>query len=97
MTTITAIVHNGRLELVQPIDLPDGTEVEVLLPAQTAPDDGPMTADEIKRTLAAMDKIEPLEFSDEEQAALEANRKARIEWEKSHFDAHADKLQRMWE
>ena len=56
-----------------------------------------MTADEIKRTLAAMDKIEPLEFSDEEQAALEADRKARKEWEKTHFDERADKLQRMWE
>ena len=97
MTTITAIVRNGRLELAQPIDLPNGTEVEVLLPAQTAPDDASMTADEIKRTLAAMDKIEPLEFSDEEQAALEADRKARKEWEKTHFDERADKLQRMWE
>ncbi len=56
-----------------------------------------MTAEEINRTLAAMDKIEPLEFSDEERAALKADRQARKEWEKSHFDVHADKRQRMWE
>ena len=36
MTTITAIVRNGRLELAQPIDLPNGTEVEVLLPEQAS-------------------------------------------------------------
>ena len=29
MTTMTAIVRNGQLELSQPIDLPDGTEVEI--------------------------------------------------------------------
>ena len=102
MTTLTAIVRNGRLELPRPIDLPDGTEVEIRLPESeetdaNQEDDGPMTPDEIARTLAAMDKIEPLEMSDEERAALEADRQARKAWEKAHFDAHAEKLQRMWE
>jgi hypothetical protein len=101
MTTMTATVRNGRLELPRPIDLPDGTEIEIRLPEQTASDAGqddlPMTPDEIARILAAMEKVEPLETSDEERAALEADRQARKEWEKARFVAHAEKLQSFWE
>jgi hypothetical protein len=32
MTTITAIVRNGKLETAEPIDLPDGTELAVPVP-----------------------------------------------------------------
>ncbi len=101
MTTMTAVVRSGRLELSAPIDLPDGTEVEILLPEREETDsgqeeEGPMTAEEIARTLAAMEQIEPLEMSDEERAALEADRQARKEWEKAHFDEHAEQLRRMW-
>jgi len=99
---MTATVRAGRLELPQPIDLPDGTEIEIRLPEQMASDpsqddDAPMTPDEIARTLAAMEKVEPLEMSDEERAALEADRLARKEGEKAHFEEHAEKLQRIWE
>ncbi len=34
MTIITALLRNGQLELPRPIDLPDGTEVEIRLPRQ---------------------------------------------------------------
>ena len=100
MTIMTALVRNGQLELPRSIDLPDGTEVEIRLPEGTAasPDDeGPMTPEEIARTLAAMEKIEPFELSDEERASLAADRQARKDWEKTHFDEHAEKLRRIWE
>lgn len=97
MTTITAVVRNGRLELPRPIELPDGTEVEIQLPEQRRLDNDEMTPDEISRILAAMEKVEPLDFSDEERAALEADRQARKEWEKTHFNARAEKIQRIWE
>lgn len=102
MTTMTAIVRNGHLELPRPIDLPDGTEVEILLPGREetdsdSEDDGPMTPEEIARTLAAMEKIEPLEMTEAERAALEADRQVRKEWEKAQFDEHAEKLRRIWE
>ena len=42
-----------------------------------------MTAEEIARTLAAMEKIEPFEMADEERDALEADRQARKAWEKA--------------
>ena len=29
MGSITAVFHNGRIELAQPVDWPDGTQVEV--------------------------------------------------------------------
>jgi hypothetical protein len=79
MTTLTAIVRNGRLELPNPIDLPDGTEVQLWLLAggerpSVPEDDRPMSPEEITRTLAAMENVEPLELTDEERAAWEAQR-----------------------
>jgi hypothetical protein len=102
MTIMTAIVRNGQLELPRPLDLPDGTEVEILLPepgptADQSADEGPMTPEEIARTLAAMEKMEPLEMTDAERAVWEADRLARKEWEKAHFDEHAEQLRRNWE
>jgi hypothetical protein len=101
MTTITAIIRNGQLELPEPLDLPDGTKVEIRLPGPEELDSGsdndPMTPEEIARTLAAMDKIEPLEVTPEEEAALEADRQARKDWEKAQFAEHADLLRKVWE
>jgi hypothetical protein len=102
MTTLTAIVRNGRLELPTPIDLPDGTEVQLCLlsPGEISSgseEDRPMSPDEIARTLAAMEKVEPLDLTDDERAAGEAERQTRKEWEKAHFAEHAEKLGRMWE
>jgi hypothetical protein len=101
MTTIIAIIRNGQLELPKPLDLPDGTEVEVLVPelegTDFASEEQPMTPEEIARTLAAMDQVEPLEMTAEERATLDAHRQAQKEWEKAHFDERADKLGRMWE
>lgn len=94
MTTLTAIVRNGQLALPTPLDLPDGTVVEVRVPDA---DDGPMTAEEIARTLAAMDKVEPLEFTEEERAALRADRQAQKRWELDSFNERADKLRGTWE
>ncbi len=44
-----------------------------------------MTSDEIARTLAAMERVQPFEMTDLERAAIEADRLARKEWEKSRF------------
>src|SRR5262249_102581 len=96
MTTLTAIVRNGRRESPNPFDLRDGTEVQLWLlsmgdiPSGTE-DDRPMSPEEIARTRAAMEKVEPLDLTDEERAAWEAERQARKQWEKAHFAQHADK------
>src|SRR6266436_3299844 len=36
MTTIKAIIRNGRIEVEEPIDLPDGTELTIPIPALPA-------------------------------------------------------------
>jgi len=98
MSTLKGIIRNGQVIVIGPTDLPDGTEVEILPVGPSAVDDqAQMTPDEIARTLAAMEKIEPFEMTEAERAAIKADRQARKEWEKAHFDEHADRLRRTWE
>ena len=88
------IVRNGRVEVDEPISLPDGTEVVVTPRSAITEDDDRMTPEEIAATLAAMEKSEPFVWTKEERAAWEAERQARKEWEKAHFQEHAEKLRR---
>ena len=98
MSTLKGIIRNGQVIVIGPTDLPDGTEVEILPVSLSALDhEGQLTLDEIARTLAAMEKIEPFEMTDGERAAIEADRQARKEWEKAHFDEHGDRLRSIWE
>ena len=98
MSALKRIIRNGQVIVIGPTDLPDGTGVEILPVGLSAVDDqAQMTPDEIGRTLAAMEKIEPFEMTDAERAAIEADRQARKEWEKAHFDEHADRLRGIWE
>jgi hypothetical protein len=99
---VKGIVRNGRVEVEQPINLPDGSEVTITGYANGKfvglPDyGGPTTQEEIAATLDAMEKIEPFEMTDEERGAWETERQARKEWEKAHFAERAEKLRRMWE
>ncbi len=96
MMTIKATVRGGRLEVDEPINLPDGTELNITLPDEAA-EDGPMPAEEIARVLAAMDQTIPFEMTPGEEAEIEAQRQKQKEWEKAHFAEHAEKLRRMWE
>jgi hypothetical protein len=98
MTTLKGIIRNGQVIVIGPTNLPDGTEVEILALSLSAVDDqAQMTADEIARTLAAMEQIEPFETTDAERAAIAADRQAGKRWAKAHFDEHADRLRRIWE
>jgi hypothetical protein len=98
MSTLKGIIRNGQVIVIGPTDLPDGTEVEILPVSLSALDDGgQVSPDEIARTLAAMEKMEPFEMTDGERAAIEADRQARKEWEKAHFDEHGDRLRSIWE
>ncbi|MBV8230439.1 MAG: hypothetical protein JO329_10690 [Planctomycetaceae bacterium] len=98
MSTLKGIIQNGQVVLPQPTDLPDGTEVEIIpLGHPGPPDDGPVTPDEVARTLAAMERVQPFEMTDQERAMIVANRRARKEWEKARFNEHADRLGGMWD
>jgi len=94
MPTIKATIHNGRIEPHEPLDLPEGTEVQITIPEAN---DESMSQAETDRILAAMDRMEPLQMTDAELAAWEADRKARKESEKAHFFEQAEKLRGMWE
>ena len=68
---LKGVIRYGRVELDEPIDLPEGTEVVVTSgPRET--DDGPMSAEEIARVHAAMEKILPLDIPDDVAADLDA-------------------------
>jgi hypothetical protein len=86
MTILRGVIHNGQVVLPQPADLPEETEVQIVPMdlAGSADDERPVTSDEIARTLAAMECVQPFEMTDLERAAIEADRRARKEWEKSH-------------
>ncbi len=96
MTTLRGTIRNGQVVMPEPADLPDGTEVEIVpvRDMEQTDDEGPMTPEEIARILAAMDKVEPFEMTEEERAAIEADRQAHKEWEKARFDEHTEKLRR---
>lgn len=71
MTPVNAVVRNGKSQIAAPIEFTDGTEVRVWLDV-AAHDEGPMSSDEIERTLAAMDQVQPLEITDEEHQQWQA-------------------------
>jgi hypothetical protein len=89
--TIRGVVSGGRLEVDVPADWPDGTEVQI------QPVDGEMSQEEIARTLVAMDQVKPFEMTAEEEAAWEAQRRARKEADKATFFERAEELRRQWE
>jgi hypothetical protein len=81
---IKGFIRNGRVEVAEPINLPDGSEVTITGHADgkcpgLSDNDRPMTPTEIAATLAAMDKVEPFDMTDEERAAADA-------WEKKVND-----------
>ncbi len=56
-----------------------------------------MTPDEVARTLAAMERVQPFEMTDQERAMIAANRRAHKEWEKVRVNEDANRLGGMWE
>jgi len=98
MTMIRGTVKDGRLEIYVPADGPDGTEVEIHpLESDVRPEAEALSAAEIARTLAAMDRVEPFAMSDAEQAAWDAERRADRELEKTQFGERSERLRRMWD
>jgi hypothetical protein len=80
---VRGVIRNGRVEVDEPINLPDGCEVTIVGDANgrfgLQESDRPMTPEEISQTLAAMEKVEPFDWTDEYRAEAEA-------WEKKVND-----------
>ena len=56
-----------------------------------------MSPEEIATTLAAMDRIEGFDMTEDELAAWEADRRSQREQDKARFAEHAEKLRSQWE
>jgi hypothetical protein len=89
---VKGVVRNGRVELQQPLDLPDGAEVEV----HAVGTDLPVTLEE-RATLTRIDEFEPVEWTDEERAVWEAERQARKERAKAEAAARHERLRSIGE
>ncbi len=97
MTPATGIVRDGKIEIAAPIDLKEGAEVRIWLEASLIEDDdGPMSDEEVSRTLAAMDKVEPLIMTVEERSNWEKSLADQKTFEISNFETHLKKLQSYW-
>ncbi len=78
MTTLHGVVKNRRVEMDVPEDWAEGTSVEIFpITESSNGESDEVSPEEIARTLAAMDKLEAIEMTDEELAAWEADREAR--------------------
>lgn len=71
MSTIRAVIRDRRINVPAPDDLPDGAEVIVQVSTGDN-DDGPMSPEEIQRTLSAMRQLQPLDIPAEVAADLDA-------------------------
>jgi hypothetical protein len=98
MSPIRGVVRNGRVETRVPLSLPEGTEI-LIVPEQTPDreDDWDNSPGGIATWLEWYDSLEPLMQTDQELAALQADREARSAWEKAQLEAHADRLRSLWE
>jgi hypothetical protein len=97
MPALSATVRNRRIEIEVPDDWPDGTPVRVTTEPAPTDDDGPMTPEEIAAMVARMEALEPVEWTDEERAAWDAERAARKAAEIASFDARMQELRGMWD
>jgi hypothetical protein len=99
--TVRGVIRNGRVEVEDPIPLPDGAEVliqPVGVESENEADESWDNSPEgIAAWLAWYDSLQPLVFTADELSALDADRQARREWEKAHFDEQTEKLRSMWE
>lgn len=98
MNTIQATVRNGQIELKEPLDLPDGTDLNISIPpsAGVIDDDDGLDPKEIERILVAMDTMIPLQMTDQEITLWEKERLARRESEKAIAFQNAEKLKESW-
>jgi hypothetical protein len=102
MHAIKVTVKDGRVELQVPHDWPDGTEV-LVQPVEPAHEFGireeewPDSPEAVADWLRWYDSLEPLVFTEEEQAAWEAARCEQKAFEQATSDERADKLRRIWQ
>jgi hypothetical protein len=94
MIRIAATVRGGVIVPSEPLDWPDGTEVEVHPVCELADDEIPDSPEEIVRWIAEFNAIPPLQMTDEEEAAWIADRKAQRDFDASMAEAREAKIRK---
>ncbi len=96
MTPVNAVVRNGKIEIAAPIELTDGTEVRVWLDV-AAQDEGPMSPEEIERTLLAMAQVQPLEITEHDRQQWQLSLNQQKEQDANSSESRVAKLLSRWE
>jgi len=102
LKAIQAIWMNGQIIPTQPVDWPEGTALAVEpVEAHARPDiETDLRGDDpesIERWVRWLDSLEPLNFTPSQAAALSEARAQRRDWQKSQFDANAERLKTLFE
>src|SRR5260370_37795417 len=103
MVAMQGTIQKGQIVLDAPVELPEGTRVEVLPINGARPtlgmreEDWPTTPEGIAALLAQMDQVEPDWLSPEDDAAWRAALREQREFAKARVLADAEQLERMWE
>jgi hypothetical protein len=98
MTTIKGIVRNGRIEVNERIDLPDGTELRIPIPDVAASlgirdDEWPDSPEAIDAWIRWYDSLDPLEFTASERAAWEAARQEEKHFELGQWEKRSQEIE----
>ena len=104
MIAIKARVRSGYLVSVDPVNLPEGTEVEMTANSkgewadeQMTEGNWPSTSEGIARLLTRMDSREPLEMSEAEVERWKQVRSEDKVWELANSVARDERLRKVWE
>ena len=96
MNMINAVVADRKIEIEAPSELPDGSQVTVLLVAKPTISSDPMTRDEICRRLQAMDLFAATFQANENGEDLSQAARELGEQELTNFAENADRLARFF-
>jgi hypothetical protein len=97
VTTIKAIVRNGRIEVDEPIDLPDGTQLTIPIPESpglgVSDKDWSDSPEAIEAWIRWYDALEPVEFTPSERAARETARREQKEFELAQWERRSKQIE----
>jgi len=94
--TVHAIWTNGQVVIDEPVQWPEGCELEIRPSTECCPVDDESEANDpaaIARWIAEFDAIPTFEMTPEEEAEWQAARRAQREFELQTFEHRAQKIQ----